>query len=430
MGQADRSNFESEWEQAFSEARVTPPEGVWAGIEQQLNSTPATGKGKRIFLIQLAMAASVLFAMSIGAAGVFELFQAQKLGSENVTQDINNSMTPGKKSVPGYTRSDQPLVQSGADSRITSEAASKIVPFGVDGDHSEKSEEPVTALANSMPFDKMLRSLSSFFSDSPDKIESRMADLSYDARLAEVKPEGVPNYIISPSKKHETKGWASLGFSAGSLSSGSGSQNSYVLSQTGSSTASLGRVSQESGGSMYQVEMNFGKKIARRWILQGGIGYMQRNTEGSSNLISARGDAMADFSSTMKESNFSVGQPYALENTMEIVTLPVQVGYVVLDKKVGVRVLTGVASELMLKYQIEDSEGNLGSQTFRPGDNSDYNTYGMSALVTTEISYAIADKYQIALYPQMRQSLMPLKETEQDLPMSVELGFRVRYMIQ
>jgi hypothetical protein len=422
MGQANRSNFDHEWENAFAEARMSPSPEVWQGIEQALD-TPVSGNRKRIFLIQLAMAASVLFAMSIGAAGVYQLFNSKSFTNPTISEegtgyekDTKENSGPAQldksKSTKENTEESTPLIQQ--ENNYNADKAS-VTPG------NKRVLMATTAQENP------IESLLAYFT-ATDKVESKPVTLENESALPAWNPKGVPNVVIIPKTKHQDQ-WASLGFSAGNYSAGSGNQNSFALSQSDVSYA-VGQVSEESKGTMYQVEMNFGKQVARRWVVQGGVGYMQRNSEGSSNIISARGEKVANLASLDSKESLVIGDPYSLENTMQVMTLPVQVGYILLDKRMGVRVLTGIANELMIKYQIDDSDGNLGSQTYRPGDSDDYNRYGMSALVTTELSYAIADKYQVAIFPQLRQSLIPLMDTDQELPMSMEIGFRVRYMIQ
>lgn len=428
MGQANKSHFDHEWENAFADARITPSPGVWEGIELALD-TPVSGNRKRIFLIQLAMAASVLFAMSIGAAGVYQIFYSE---SANNTSLADKSI---KKDAINEEESKGDLHTSKIEESLNHASEREEVAPSVsrDGenmtDHPSDNQRKNGILMATAPPQNTIQSLLSFFTNVPDNVESKSVAWEKENTLPMWHPQGVPNVVVRPKTKHQDQ-WASLGFSAGNFSAGNGNQNSFALSQFDGASYAVGQVSEESKGTMYQVEMNFGKQVARRWVIQGGVGYMQRNSEGSSNIISARGEKVADLASLESQNSLVIGEPYALENTMQVMTLPVQVGYILLDKRVGVRILTGIANELMIKYQIDDTEGNLGSQTYRPSDNSEYNSYGMSALVTTELSYAIADKYQVAIFPQMRQSIMPLKDSDRELPMSMEVGFRVRYMIQ
>lgn len=435
MAQADRSHFEQEWENAFADARRKPSPKVWNGIERSLHGGHSTRK--RMFLIQLAMAASVLFAMSIGAAGVYQVFFAgEETGKKIVAADSTaetETVIPLKENdssentaVNGQTReNDTILKNSGAESDVRDSDSGHNSPYAAQlsqADATNKSQAPM------MP-ELVEGSVKSSFTSDFEEIDPFASQLAFASNLPEVSPHGVPELYVKKDRSSGNSGWASVGFSAGSYNAGSASRDMYMLgSSFDSNNLSVGRVSEESSGSVFQVEMNFGKKLAEKWFVQGGLGYMERNSQGTSNLISAQGNSVADMA-LAESRQVVVSEPYRLDNSMQLLTVPVQVGYILLDHKVGLRLLTGIANEVMIKYQIQDSDGNLGSQSIRAGESDEYNAYGMSALVTTEISYALADHYQVALFPQMRKSLMTLRETDGDLPVSLEIGFRVRYLI-
>ncbi len=438
MGQADRSHFEQEWEHAFADARMTPPAKVWEGIDRSLHG--GKGNGKRLFLIQLAMAASVLFAMSIGAAGVYQLFTKEVPASMPVavqesTQDLDE--TPDSQQATAAVPDAERLTTPSSDPVLPGENAitstesyakqtTKPAVSGLDTSEALVALDRQTK-RNSIP--TLNGPVLTSFSDelvSPDPFGTSLA---YEADLPSVSPTGVP-YVVTSPKKYKGHGWAALGVSTGNFTSGSGVNDVYTLaaSMDNASSIQVGRVSEDTKGSVFQMEMNLGKQIAPKWIIQGGLGYLERNTSGTSNIISARGDAMSSLSAE-SFAGAVVGEPYQLENSLQMITVPLQVGYILLDSKVGIRLLTGIANEIMLKYRVEDSEGNLSAQAYKPGDSDEYQTYGMSALLSTEVNYTIAERYQLALRPQVRQSLISVRNDDV-LPRSLELGFAMRYQFE
>ncbi len=430
MEQADRTHFEQEWRDAFEDARMTPPAHVWNGIEKSMHGS--SGNRKRLFLIQLAMAASVLFAMSIGAAGVYQLFMSEASREIPVMADStgNGSDKSAESQQEATLEKDSKTTDSGDQLTYMPETA---VTSESENSGKEKSGPVITA-DREMDADALAErfvegSVSSSFD--LDKLDPFESGLAYDAALLQRVPQGVPYSITPRRKNNRASSWAALGVSTGNFTSGSGASDSYMLgaSLEDANAVRVGRVSEESTGSVFQVEMNFGKRIARRWIVQGGVGYLERNSDGMSNIISARGTAVSGLASE-QFAQAVVSEPYRIENSLQVVTVPVQVGYILVDRKVGVRLLTGIANEMMLQYKVEDVDGNLGSQSYKPGDSEEYNSYGMSALVSTEVSYTVADRYQMALQPRMRQSILPLKETDESLPRTMELGFAVRYLFQ
>lgn len=431
MEQADKSRFEQEWHDAFENARMTPPDRVWNGIDKSLHGN-SWGR-KRLFLVQLAMAASVLFAMSIGAAGVYQVFTHQDGSSSVALLDESNDTDIKKGTGDAEATSSDAQTTAGKGSGALPEDEDLLITESSQPGSPNRQAAPLVTIPSNLqdtPGQLVEGSLMSSFAQDIDALDPFGAGLAYTASLPTTHPTGVP-YTIIPRRQHRDQVWAALGVSAGSYGSGSGADEMYTLAASADNVNSVqvGRISEETSGSVFQLEMNVGKRISRKWLIQGGVGYMERNSSGSSNIISARGSAVADLSSE-SFAKMVVAKPYEIENSLQMITVPVQVGYILLDNQVGIRLLTGVANEIMLRHRVEDTDGNLSAQSYSPGDSEEYQAYGLSALFTTEVNYTIAERYQVALRPQLRQSLISVRETDYDLARSLELGFALRYQFE
>lgn len=88
----DRGAFEQGWKKAFEEKQMSPPEGIWDKIDSELSKEESRKYKKRIFFYKLMAAASILFALSVGLASLYDFN-----GTENVasTKPENKSITRG-----------------------------------------------------------------------------------------------------------------------------------------------------------------------------------------------------------------------------------------------------------------------------------------------------------------------------------------------
>ena len=99
-------NFENEWQGAFQNASVQPPQRVWDRVEVALD-TPAGGMNskKGLLVVQLLVAASVAFALGVTSIGYY--YANQNVGE---TEIISSKQEPGSEGLAGSNKtSDSPM---------------------------------------------------------------------------------------------------------------------------------------------------------------------------------------------------------------------------------------------------------------------------------------------------------------------------------
>ncbi|MCH7973943.1 MAG: hypothetical protein IH949_08665 [Bacteroidetes bacterium] len=121
----------------------------------------------------------------------------------------------------------------------------------------------------------------------------------------------------------------------GSIFGVAASQNEALSAQDRSQ-----QMNTESNAVSYAIGINVGKKIAPRWILQTGLQYTVQSADATTNAFyedannqtktpvlyaESAGDFIGDldYSSTID-----------LTNSFELLTIPVQIGYLIVDKKI------------------------------------------------------------------------------------------------
>src|SRR5687767_11937168 len=67
----ERQKFEDSWKQAFEKAELNPSEDVWTNIELDLEKAEGHQMRRKLLFYKMVAAASVIFAVAMGAAGIY-----------------------------------------------------------------------------------------------------------------------------------------------------------------------------------------------------------------------------------------------------------------------------------------------------------------------------------------------------------------------
>lgn len=260
------------------------------------------------------------------------------------------------------------------------------------------------------------------------------------------KLPAMPSEFMNSKKDKETREnlWASLGASTGNYSPsadfGSSSSSSKVLYQntTGASTSQSAYSTTASKGTVYSVGMNLGKRVSRRWVLQGGVSYLNQAIGYTSNfaVVDAGNNALASVADYTNLKSFSsvvaVSTPYQINSVNEFISVPVQAGYLLVDEKIGLQLNSGVSTDIFMQNTLTDKSGQLDSYSSGAGDASPYRTVSWAGLVGTELSYKIATQYRISIAPGLRYSLNSVLKSDSapSNPLVWDVGFRFRYIFK
>lgn len=461
MEQTNKSGFDREWKAAFSGAEVKPPEHVWESIEHQL--AKGSGNGKRgLMIFPWLVAAMLAFALTI--TGILYLGHGDETSQELPLAENDNPVNQlGEAPEDQIPAGQDPDSQSGRHGAVesgispntentaspgstgaavaTAERKGAHAPYRATKENSDKgpgSEDMSGSRSKSVEPRSGSTTLAA--ATVPEDIDPIYAGIPVILGLSQARMQGVPYYAASSTHKRSTDGlWASIGVSAGGYngnSAPSGNQNYSFASSTSGSVKAY--TDEETSGQVINFGANVGSRLGQRWVLQGGIGYLERTSGGQSNVVSTedkQDNVVSMLSNALAERKpVQTIEDYSFDDTYQVISVPVQVGYILLDRKVGITVLSGVSNDLLLQRKLEADNGSVNDVIIKPGDSEAYNTYGVSALVTTEVNYHLGDNYSITVFPQLRQSLRTLnnEEVQSDAEKSMiwELGFRFRYLIR
>ncbi len=241
--------------------------------------------------------------------------------------------------------------------------------------------------------------------------------------------------------------WTSVGIAAGSFSAVNSSvsptamANAAADATTFNQNTSTANQQSKASGSTYSVGINIGTKVAKRWIVQGGLNYMTQGSDYTANSVVASAD-YKNFEIASLNNNSGVARDqassqvvstasYQVNNTLQYINVPLQAGYIIINRKVSVQVNTGISTDLFLQNTLTPEDGGLEKTTQGSGSESPYRTVNFSGLVGTEISYKMGKHYRLALNPGVRYPFSSIYKSDVGVsasPLTFDVGLRFRYI--
>jgi hypothetical protein len=194
------------------------------------------------------------------------------------------------------------------------------------------------------------------------------------------------------------------------------------------------------------VNVSVGTKVAKRWIVQGGMSYISQSSDYTANSVVAA-DAPArptftvasinEFEKQVSDENTKnailASTPYTVNNTLQIISIPVQAGFLVFERKLALQINSGVSTDLFMQNTLTPSAENLEKTTRGRGDDSPYRPVNFSGLVGTELSYKFGDNYRVSLSPGLRYPFNSIYKTDLGLrstPLTFDVAVRFRYIFR
>jgi hypothetical protein len=248
--------------------------------------------------------------------------------------------------------------------------------------------------------------------------------------------------------------WTSIGFAAGAynmVTSGGGGSSaaaaSFVDQQAFSATSntaltnSIVHEQSSAPGVSYSVGLNMGTKLAARWVLQGGVNYLTQSSDYTTSAAVGSPDnsfkpasinELDKISSTgRQEARVISTAAYRVNSNLQYFSVPLQAGYLVVNRAFGLQFNAGVSTDLFLRNTLTPDGGSLEKTTQTHSDDSPYRPVNFSGLVGTEFSYRFGPHYRIALNPGLRypfSSIYKSDITVSAMPLTFDVGLKFRYI--
>lgn len=238
--------------------------------------------------------------------------------------------------------------------------------------------------------------------------------------------------------------WTSVGVAAGSFNANNPSvapqQSNFLLQATNAQNTATKQ--SKASGLAYSIGVSMGTHISDRWVLQGGVNYMTQSSDYTANSVvvvdnnfaSPQAESMNTLSPRLEKSaDTKVAQtfPYNVNNQVRFVSVPLQAGYMLVNRKVGFQLNAGVSTDFFLENSINPDGGGVASTTVGRGAESPYRSLNFSGLMGTELSYKVGNHYRLSLNPGIRYPFSSIYKESTGVdanPVTFDIGLRFRYI--
>ena len=494
MKNMEREKFEESWKDAFDKAEISPSDRVWTNIELDLEKARGGELKKRLMFFQLLAAASVVFAMAIGGIGYFYAFNADPSSSEFIAADKTRESLDVQPSAPqqspskseglestsettnanddsdSFHQSAAPQNDNTADREVRKadstpgnkfEAVTKssflvarkedeheIAPPSQDGTNAQYPDLPSQIASRDLPPIYAPRKITLDIKDQEPQVDPVVAML---AKLERREREMQKDEKQKKDRNADSENlWTSIGFAAGSFNTVQASPAGPTPPTTSAfamaaNAAPIVKQEAKATGYSYTMGVNVGTRLSERWVLQGGLNYLTNSSEYTANNVvmestgkfSEHRFRAASTNDLFKADEHDLNNklvytaPYSVNNSMRYLSIPLQAGYLLVNKTFGLQLNAGVATDLFLQNTVEGESDQLAKTSQPAGSDSPYRAVNLSGLLGTELSYRFGPHYRVSLNPGIRYPFNTIYKSElgvQSTPLTFDVGLRFRYI--
>ena len=451
MKDLNNQKFEESWRKALADGEIDPSPSVWSNIELDLMQAEGDTMKRKVVLYKWVAAASVFLVVFLGGAFYYntktydkQIAITNKPNEEVSSQhdsvkpknDQGNLAISGDETESRQTKEDRKQIKD--DGKPTEFDATRSLATVLDVPKERfaaQEEKPIVVVNSLRSTSEPITSLN-LFEEVPAIVHGKIM-------LPRLGLPAMPAAFMNSSKKSKQSEdlWASVGFAAGSYNPGTPSRNSsFQASPLATSVADLNNVGYSdpsSVGTAYSAGFAMSKRVFSRWVLQSGVNYISQSIGYTSNYVSSstsnQSKAFVAEYANASSLAVTITNPYEINSEINVVSLPIQTGYLIIDKKIGWQMNTGVAADFFVRNTLTDESGNLDRFSQGSGEDSPYRAVSWAGLLGTELSYKVAKQYRVSVVPSMRYSMNSvLKSTSANSsnPLVMDIGFRFRYIFK
>ncbi|MGE0588417.1 MAG: outer membrane beta-barrel protein [Cyclobacteriaceae bacterium] len=439
--------FEESWREAFAGAESDVPDAVWSRIEFDLVMAESRGTRSKLVFYRRLAAGIAVFAVALASYVTYHTVSDQsntQLALEKTLPSASDNKTNSElqaqdKTQPGESTAD---LTNGLNAFANSSTSSpgQIAAVQSLAAHTTQPTQPsLEAEAESKRSMNFKRSiLTSILPSIPSPDAQIKSTEFYQPNFPRRLP-AMPSYFMTSNKesnKSETL-WASIGMGGGSYDPGSVQTTSPVallVDDPASLSSQQPQSSQESIGAAYSVGAQIGTMLTRRLVLQTGLAYLVQRIDYTSNYSNLASNnklsaSVAEYAAPGQ--NVAYVSPYEVRSSNEYVSVPLQLGYRIIERKFGLQVNTGVATDVFIKNTLRDKSGQTEKFTQTAGENSPYRNINFTGLAGLELSHKIGNNYRLAVTPGLRYTFNSILKDDATLaynPLVLEVGMKFKYI--
>jgi hypothetical protein len=424
-------NIDELFSSELNDVSVTPPEGVWEGIEQKL----VNKKSRKIPLIFFKVAASIVLFLISATLGIY-LFNNQAIDNKGVVSEWTPQTTSKGVVNQGVETTSvlvskhlvkQVITQLDTSSKDNFETAfiNNATPVLVFIDTISNQDTIIEQEAQLTSFDAVLIASTNTNNEIIFKKQQALKVTSYASLLSEF--EDVEEYDYQEKQKDK---WA-IGGQAGPQ---------YSYRQIGSKTSTQENLDlyndSEAGLMAYAGGINIAYKPARRLSIQSGVYYSKigqsspalviQSVDNIYSLIPGSEDMItSEPTLRIASSTGSIPKPdnsEAIANStgdnlyqdvrsvnqyMEFIEVPLIARYAIIDRKINFHVLGGISTNFLIASPVYLDNGDYYSET------TDLNIVNYSSTLGLGLGYTFSSKVVFSLEPQFKYYIKKINSSSQ-----------------
>lgn len=451
-------DFEKDLQNAFEGAEFTPSPQVWDGVKAGL--APKKKAGVFYMWQTYGVAAAILFLFTMGFLFRDELFTTTgsdspgtelartsetdpaKGSPENAADKMAatdpasvDSLKDNKESTQSLIRNKQ--LQASDNKTVTLKSLTEMA----EGNRNQGSQSAALATPKgkeeSQPFESQvldqLQAATAMSADeavsiyelTPQDLQQSIAELKIRWELENmVGPMEIDttNIVANPETLVASRTSLNGIFGGGNFNPNAGGTDDLALQENIASDPLAGDFSVKSGGEESEeqlgslsVGVGIGFDLGSRWILKTGLRYSQYRYATTSNAYSVEdGQPLPVFSNrTFALSQVRYAGDYELINTLHSISVPVQMGYKLLDgNRFGLVLNAGLGVDYFVRYTVKGELNFLETTKVDLAESQFPNRLNVNVLTGIELNYKLNEKFALSGELFFRQYIPSLGPTD------------------
>lgn len=443
------------WKRALSGAEVIPSSSVWEGVETQLDKGEVKKLRKTVLFYKVLAAACVSIMVLAFGVDYYNQRYSDQTDQQTMSSEIQKSerLKESEVTFNSFIQADRQFsllsVPGSSEPSVTTSLQSEMVQNAIPKDKKHLLFSMNTLAAS------LTTAVS--FGNGNEKSVQRSGE-EFVAMKSPIAKEEPKNELLLAGSKGENaekkkdedkrgaeKFWTSVGVAAGTFNNATPTSAGAPANALSSFSAGQTAASEtNSPGYSYSVNVAVGAKVSKRWLIQGGMSYIAQLSDYTATAVVAQPTSTTPVLSAASINQFEkqrdkvamdilTSTPYSVNSEIQLISFPVQAGYMLVDRKLALQVNSGISTDLFMQNTITPEVENLESVTQGRGDDSPYRPVNFSGLVGTEVSYRFSDHYRVSLSPGIRYPFNSIYKSDLGIkssPLTFDVALRFRYILK
>lgn len=463
----ERQRFEEEWRNAMEGAEAAPGDHIWSNIERDL---AGDAMKKRVVFYQRLAAGLLILSASLGVLVWKGYQQEETLATQ--TEKIPAEEKASQKSATQTAPTENPELLASAKletqraeppvtNRIRKSVHKQGISMAATGMVNISAQDNATDLSGNPSITQEIENAHNSIvaaSALPAPSDSTSVVVGENTMSEEEALKVLKEYINPTDEPKEEKAalreslWVGMGGATGSYNpnANAGGADSYRSSQlVGAGVSNLsGQTNRHEIGNAYSMGLSVGTKVSPRWIVQSGINYVNQRIDYTSNVLAFTQSNQTKmvipeyFTGSANAAGYAANDPnnefasvtttdtYTINSALELISIPVQAGFMIIDRKIGWQLNSGISSDIFVRNTVVDESGRVERFQQSAGKDSPYRSVNWTGLMSTEVSYQLGAHYRLALVPGVRYYITSILKNQTSTPLILDLGFRFKYIVK